>query len=107
MDQSRIRELSLEITDDLYNIGKGYVKHKIIFEFFSKFFRPRMINIIKNEIPEDELKKIMWNCKGKLDKMFKMMDKAEDLKDSKFLNSPEMTKKLMLLPDFAELERLL
>ena len=107
MDQSKIRSLAFEITNDLYSIGKGYVKHQVIFNFFSRFFKPRLDNIILHDISEEELKKIMWKCKEKLDKAFNQMDIAQKLKDSHILNDPKMTKKLMQLPDFAELERLL
>ena len=107
MDQSKIRVLALEITNDLYAIGKTHVKHQFIFNFFSKFFKPRLDRIIQAEITEEELKKIMWNCKGKLDKAFNQMDIAQKLKDSHRLNDKKMTENLMKLPDFAELERLL
>lgn len=107
MDQSQIRKLASEITNDLYMIGKGHVKHQLIFNFFSRFFKPRLDNIIAFEISEEELKKIMWDCKKKLDKAFNQLDTAQKLKESQILNDPEMNKKLMQLPDFAELEKLL
>ena len=107
MDQSRIRNLALEITNDLYAIGKTHVKHQLIFNFFSRFFKPRLDSIIQTEISEEELKKVMWACKNKLDKAFNQLDTAQKLKESQILNDPVMTKKLMQLPDFAELERLL
>ena len=107
MDQSKIRVLALEITNDLYAIGKTHVKHQLIFNFFSKFFKPRLDRIIQTEITEEELKKIMWNCKSKLDKVFNQMDMAQQLNESKKLNDVKMTEKLMSLPNFAELERLL
>lgn len=107
MDQSQIRVLALEITNDLYAIGKSHVKHQLIFKFFSNFFKPRLDRIIQSEISEEELKKIMWDCKKKIDKAFNQLDKAQMLKDSQILNDKSMTDKLMKLPDFAELERLL
>ena len=107
MDQSKIRVLALEITNDLYAIGKTHVKHQLIFNFFSKFFKPRLDRIIQTEITEEELKKIMCNCKSKLDKVFNQMDMAQQLNESKKLNDVKMTEKLMSLPNFAELERLL
>ena len=106
MALSKIRSLSLEITNDLYNIGKGYVKHQLIFNFFSRFFKPRLDNIISNEIPEEELKKIMWACKGKLDKAFSQLDTVQKIKESQIINDPVMTRNLMKLPDFQKLEEL-
>ena len=107
MVQPNIRNLAFEITNDLYSIGKGYVKHQLVFSFFSKFFKPRLDNIILNEITEEELKKIMWSCKKKIDKAFNQMEMAQQLNESKKLNDPKMTEKLMNLPNFKELERLL
>ena len=103
---TKIRNLALEITNDLYSIGRKYVKHQTIIWFFEKFFKPRVDNIIINDATEAELKQIMFSCKEKLNKAFRALDTVEELKEASKVNEPEMTKRLMAMPSFKDLEEL-
>ena len=103
---SQIKLLALEITNEIHIISMPYIKSRLVREFLERWGKPRIDKIISFEMSDDEIKKVMWNCKQKLDRYFKKMDTAEQLFNPK-LNSPGMIKNLSKLPDFRELEDLL
>jgi hypothetical protein len=101
---SKIRLESYNISNQIWIIGQKYVKHQTIARFFNMFFKPRLDNIILYQATEQELKDVLWSVKQKIDPLFAKMDTLQGLK-----NTPtdiELTKKLMKLPNFKELEEL-
>ena len=89
-----IRKVALEITNDLHIVARPYIKHKTILWFLEKFGKPRMDKIISSEMKEEDLKKVLWLCKRKLDTIFKQLDTIEQITDPA-LNDPRMIKKVL------------
>jgi len=106
MESSKIRQVALEITNDLHIIARPYIRHKTILWFLERFGKPRMDKIIQSEMSEEELKKVLWTCKKKLDNVFKQMDTVQQITDPN-LNDSRMIKAVMKLPDFKDLSELI
>ena len=99
---SPVKTLALEITNELHLISLPYIKSRLVREFLERFGKPRIDKIIANDMTEEEVKKVLWNCKNKLDAHFKKLDKAQEITSTK-LNDKVMIDRLMKLPDFKEL----
>ena len=92
MAQNEIRQTALELSNDVFEIGWKYVKHKRIASFFSAIFRPRLQKIITEEATEKELLDAMWSIKKKIDKTFSRMNNVEDVLKSRELNRTKENK---------------
>ena len=103
---STLRQKSLMIFQKLDIPSDKYVKHQYMKQIVMKFIRPHITNVITNEIPEAELKAIMKQIYLLLKEDFDEFAVANLLKNDT-LNSPEMTKKLMAMPQFAKISELL
>ena len=102
MPLSKIKILALDITNELHIISLPYIKSRFVKEFLVRFGKPRIDNIIALQMTDEEVKKVLWDCKQKLDGYFKMMDKAQEVTSLK-LNDKVMVENLMKLPDFKDL----
>ncbi len=94
MDQ--LRQIALDIVNNSYSVGLKYVKHKTFANFFTRFFIPRINNIIANEATQEDIKKVMWANKRLMDKAIKLIDTAEMINEGEDLGSP-------IIPDIGEL----
>ena len=72
-----------------------------------RFVRPRIEELIKFTIPENELRSALTEAFYEIKPIVEDFQIAHQLNQAKKLNSPEMTKKLMQLPDFKDLGELL
>lgn len=78
----------------------------VIMEKIWNYVKNYSMNIILKK-SDVELKLKLQEIHDILDPLFKKVDMANELKISKNLNSPEMNKRLMQLPDFKDMEDLL
>ena len=102
MALSKIKLLALDISNELHIISLPYIKSKLVKEFLVRFGKPRIDKIIAEDMTDEEVKKVLWDAKQKLDDYFKKMDKAQELFNND-LNSNTMTERLKKLPDFKTL----
>ena len=105
MSLSEIRQLSYDVVNDLYNTAMEVSKKKFIFKIIG-FLKPYMDRIILKEASEEELKKVVWRQKERLDKYFKKLDVAQEIFKSN-LNDDYITKNLEKLPDYSQLKKLI
>ena len=96
---SIIKQTALEVAYIIDELANQEIKSSYIRKFWNWFFTSHARNIImkKNDV---ELKKILEKSYKKLKPIFETTDIMAALKDNK-LNSPEMNKKLMQLPNFS------
>jgi hypothetical protein len=91
---SKIRVVSLEMVNDIFQIGLSYAKHKSITAFFVNIFKPRIDGIILNEAKESDMINVMKKIKKKIDPILDQLDDIESLEEAKDLNDPEIHKKV-------------
>ena len=104
-DSSSIKAFALKVVDAFDKMAQPEIKNIImqkIWNYVSQYSR----NIILKK-PDIELKFKLQEIHGILDPLFKKVDMANELKISKKLNDATLTRNLMKLPDFAQLEDLL
>ena len=65
------------------------------------FIRPHIKNVIEREIPEDRLKKALWESYDEIDDLKKEMDIVKEIKNS--VTDKIINEKLMKLPKFKEI----
>lgn len=82
-----------------------YVKHAILKKFIMTFIRPHVTDVITNQIPEEELKKVLWECHEEIDELKNQMDVIKEIKSS--VTDKVITEKLMKLPKYKELGEML
>lgn len=104
-DSSNIKVFALKVVDAFDRMARPEIRN-IVIEKIWNYVANYSRNIILKK-PDIELKIKLQEIHGILDPLFKKVDMANELKLSKALNSPEMTKKLMQLPNFKDLEELL
>ena len=100
-----LREESRAIVDDLHNFGMKYVRHRTIAEFFVRFYKPRIDNIIMNEAKIEDIKEVLLLVKKRIDKLYSMVDTVQQLKETK--TDAKLNQKVMELPEFKALRELL
>ena len=88
MDQ--LRQIALDIVNNSYSVGLKYVKHKTIANFFIRYFKPRLDNIIAVEATTEDIKTVMWANKKLMDKAIKLIDTAELINEGEQLGSPQI-----------------
>ena len=99
-----IRTESKGIVDDLYTFGLSYVKHRTIFEFFYRFFKPRMDSVIMHEANIKDIRNVLFKVKKRVDKLYKMIDTVEALRDSP--TDAALKKRIEEMPGFKKLAEL-
>ena len=104
---SPTRERAILVYNKMYLRASKYIKHATIKKFVDKLIHPHIIKLVTYTIPETEIKQIMTELFYDIKPIVEDYQVAENLKEAKKLNSPEMTRSLMKLPDFTELAELL
>jgi len=102
---SNIKQFALKVVDSFDRMARPEIKN-VIMEKIWNYVASYSKNIIMKK-PDVELKLKLQEIHGILDPLFKKVDMANELKLSKNLNDETVTKNLMRLPDFAQLEDLL
>ena len=106
-DSSKIREKAIELFRGMDKLSVKHIKHSSLKYLYEKFVRPHIESLVKFQIPEIELKTSMIEAYYVIKPIVEDFTIAHEVKESMKLNSPEMTKKLMQLPNFKDLEDLL
>ena len=104
---SKIRDKSLVLFRKIDGLAIKHIKHASLKYLYERFVRTHIENLIKSQIPEVELKMALTEAYYEIKPIVDEFTLANDIKESKKYNSPEMTKKLMQLPNFKDLEDLL
>lgn len=102
---SPIRKKSLKIFFRLNSVSDKYVKHPTLKALVMHFVKPHIQNVISREVPEDELKQILWECYNEIDELKSQMDVVKEIKftpTDKILNE-----KVKELPAFKALADIL
>lgn len=104
---SQIRDKALICFQKIDRVATKYIQHASIRYVVDRFIRPRIEGLIKFTVPENELKEAMKEVYYEIRPIIEDYEISSQINQSKKLNSPEMTRKLMQLPDFKDLEELL
>jgi len=96
---SVIKETALSIAGIIDELANQEIKSSYIRKFWNWFFTSHARTIIMKK-NDSELKQILEKSYKKLKPIFETTDIMHALKDNR-LNSAEMNKKLMQLPNFA------
>ena len=102
-NQFNVRQECVNITNHILDFSRKFVKHQTIMGFVYGIFQPRINKIILNEASDEDIKTMIVFIKGKVDGLYSQVDQAEQLKEARKLNSPEMTKKLESLPNYQKI----
>lgn len=102
---SLVRRKSLEVSQRLIARAEKYTKDNFLRKMLMPFVKRHINTMITVEIPEEELKQIMWECAEDIDELKKEMDVIKDLKSGP--TDSKLNKKVMDLPRFKELADLL
>jgi len=89
---NNVREKAILIINNLEGVYLKYAKHQKIAGVLLNWIKPHMINVIQNQIPEEELKQILWECKRQIEGLDIQMNKAEPLVESRQFNPPNQQK---------------
>lgn len=95
-----IRNKALLVFDKISKLSNEYITNPVTRYIFEKMIKPRVEHLIKNVIPESRLKQALQDSFNEIKPVVEEVQLATQLKESIKLNSPEMNKKLMKLPDF-------
>ena len=101
----KIRVVAFNVANKLYNRGLSRIKLNLTRWVFEKFVRPRMTKLIMEEIPIEEIKEVMWECKRDIDEVIKDFDIVQEFKQS--MTDPVITKKVEQMPGFKKLLEML
>ena len=104
---STIRDKALICFQKIDRVATKYIQHASIRYVVDKFIRPRIESLIKFSVPENELREAMKEVFYEIKPIIEDYEISSQIKESKKLNSPEMNRRLMQLPDFKDLEELL
>lgn len=101
------RERAILVYNKMYLRASKYIKHNLIKKAVNRIIHPHIIRLVSVEIPEQELKQIMTELFYDIKPIVEDYQTSHELKQSVKLNSPEMTRALMKLPDYKDLEGLI
>ena len=87
---SEVRQSSLDMVNDIFQIGLKYVKHRKVGAFFINLFKPHLDRIIKFDAPEKDLIDVMWLVKKKIDPVLAKLNQVEQVLEGRELNDPKM-----------------
>ena len=97
--ESKIKEAAQLILAIIDELAQPYVKNPVVKRFWNWFFVQHG-RLVINNTNDMVLKIAMQRGYEKLKPIFEQKNLANELKTSMEINSPEMTKKLMKMPDF-------
>lgn len=103
---SSIKGFAFNVFDKVRIIADRRIQNGIVKKFWD-WFATRHIKSIILQSSDIELEKDLKDIYELLEPHFKTVDMSLQLHKSKELNNPEMTKKLMQMPDFAKLAELM
>jgi len=86
---NNVREKAILIINNLEGVYLKYAKHQKIAGVLLNWIKPHMINVIQNQIPEAELRQILWDCKKQIEGLDTQMNRAEELIQAKKVNPPK------------------
>ena len=89
---NNVREKAILILNNLEGVYLKYAKHQKIAGILLNWIKPHMIHVIQNTIPEEELKKILWDCKNQIEGLDSQMNLAQELSQSAKVNPPKQHK---------------
>ena len=104
-DSSEIRLAAYELLKIIDEMAMMSVTNPLIRKFWVWFAKNYAYGAI-NRVPDNELKTRLERGYKLMKPIFEKVDTANQLKDSIKLNSPEMTNKLMKMPDFEKIMQL-
>ncbi len=99
---SIIREISLSVFQKVDKLAEKYIQHNTIRWAVEKWIRPRLEHLIRNVIPENELKQALNECFYEVLPIIDKLEKGRQWQEAKQLNPPEIMKKLEELPDYKD-----
>jgi len=103
---SKIREISIKIFDRVDNLAAKYISHNSIIWVYQKIIKPRLDDLVKNKIPESELKIILLDSYNEIKPIVEELKTAEEIKDAEKYNDKKMNdkvKELLKIDDLVEL----
>ena len=91
---SKVREISIKIFDRVDSLAAKYISHSSIIWVYQKVVKPRLNDLIRTKIPEDELKRILLESYGEIKPIVEELKLAEELKQSEKLNDKKLNDKV-------------
>jgi len=104
-DLSPVRSKSLKIFQKFDAIAIKWTKHPTMIKFIDGIIRPRIENLIKFVVPEEELKQVLNESYDILKPDIDDLEIAKAITETEL--NPELNKKLRELPRYRELANLL
>lgn len=104
---SIVRIKSIILFDKICQLASKYITFAPTRYVFDVFIKPRFENLVKYQVPENELRTTLGEIFYEIKPIFEDYNMSHLLKEAARVNSPEQTKRLMKLPDFALIEDLL
>ena len=102
---SNVKDFALRVLDAFDKMARPEIKN-IIMQKIWNYVKGYSMNIIMRK-PDVEIKLKLQEIHGILDPLFKKVDTAYQLKQSKKLNDDILTENLMKLPDFKDIMELI
>lgn len=103
---SKIREIAIKIFGRVDSLAAKYIQHNSIVWVYQKVVKPRLDDLIKNKIPESELKIILLDSYNEVKPIVEELKTAEEVKDAEKYNDKKMNdkvKQLLKVDDLVEL----
>lgn len=103
---SKVREISIQIFDRVDSLAAKYINHSSIIWVYQKVVKPRLNDLIRTKIPEDELKGILLESYGEIKPIVEELKLAEELKQSEKINDKKLNdkvKEILKVDDLVEL----
>lgn len=103
---SKVREISIQIFGKIDDLAAKYIQHNSIIWVYQKVVKPRLNELIRNKIPEAELKKILIESYNEVKPIVEELKLAEDLKQSEKLNDKKLNdkvKQILKIDDLVEI----
>jgi len=89
---NNVREKAILIINNLEGVYLKYAKHEKLAGILLNWIKPHMVNVIRHQIPEQELKQILVDCKNVIDGLDSQINLGQELKEARTINPPKHTK---------------